>query len=250
MAWCGVVFGESFLFGLSKERGVRLVWFFIGSFGFHRKVMACGLALGCLFLVGCTATQNQPVATQGGPTVSTPTVNPTWVEPGWMAQVRQENEEYQAGQIACYAEYGFTAVATMAGGVGEWNVPTDPGTQALLQAAADDCNARFPPPAYQDDKTLTAAAYGKMLDTRNCIIAHGYTVPEPPSQETWMDSDVNSAWNPYTYVNPVSTDAGQDALDALVQACPQPGPNYVSYEIPPASLQPLPSSGASGGNGG
>jgi len=153
-----------------------------------------------------------------------------------MAQVRQENEEYQAGQIACYAEYGFTAVASMGGEVGFWNVPNDAATQELLDAAAADCNARVPSPSYQNDKTLTAAAYGRMLDTRACIIAHGYDVPEAPSLETWMDSDPwYEAWNPYTYLQPGSK-ITQDEVDALDQACPQPGPNFVTYHTPPASL--------------
>jgi len=168
--------------------------------------------------------------------VSTPTVNPTWVEPGWIAQVRQANEEYQAGQIACYAEYGLTPVKATGGEVLFENLPNDPGTQALLETAGVDCNARVPLPAFKNDKTMDAAAYGRMLDTRNCIIAHGYTVPEPPSMETWIDSGPSSAWNPYSYVSSSSTDAGLSALAALDQACPQPGPNFIASSLSPDSL--------------
>jgi len=183
--------------------------------------LLCGLVLGCLSLTGCTATQ-------GGPTVTS-----TWVEPGWMAQVRQENEVYQSGQVACYAEYGFTAVKEMSGSVGFWNVPNDPATQALFETASADCNARVPLPAYQDNKTLDAAAYERMLDTRACIVAHGFAVSEAPSLEVWMDSDVSSAWNPYgNLATPLSKIPPSD-LAALDQACPQPGPNFVAFASPP-----------------
>jgi len=152
-----------------------------------------------------------------------------------MAQVRQANEVYQSGQIACYAEYGLTAVKSMGGGVGFWNVPDDPASQALLETASADCNARVPLSDYQNDKTLTAAAYGRMLDTRDCIIAHGYSVPEPPSLEVWMDSDPwYSAWNPYSKLEG-AYGMTQNDLDGLDQACPQAGPNFTVFKIPTQS---------------
>lgn len=149
-----------------------------------------------------------------------------------MAQVRQENEEYQSGQIACYAEYGLTPVKATGGEVlfafGPDNPrPDDPAWETWFETAAADCNARVPLPEHSVDKTLDASAYERMLDTRACIIAHGYTVPEPPSLETWLDSDMSSAWNPYMYLIPGKSFTQADLL-ALDQACPQSGPNFVA----------------------
>jgi len=148
-----------------------------------------------------------------------------------MAQVRQENEEYQAGQIACYADYGFKAVGTMAGTVVLMDLPQDPATTKLADQAAAACNAKVPLPEHMDSKALNDAAYQRMLDLRACIIAHGYAIPAAPSEATWEDSSPwYSAWNPYSvFVGPSATlSLSSDELLALSDACPQPGPNYVA----------------------
>ena len=178
------------------------------------SVSALVLACAVMALSGCTG---QDVSAGA----------PGWVEPTWITQLRQANEEYQSGQIACYAEYGFAAVPDMAGDVGFVNLPKDQATQDLLGVAAEDCNARVPLP--ERSKVLDDAAYQRMLDLRECIIAHGYDVPEPPSAETWKESNpVYLAWNPYqVFEGPAQTRLPNDALFALADACPQPGPNYI-----------------------
>lgn len=147
-----------------------------------------------------------------------------------MAQVRQEAEEYQSGQIACYAGYGLTAVKTMIGTVGFVDLPQDPATQALVDEASADCNARFPLPEFMNNRVLDDAAYQKMLDTRECIVAHGYSVPDPPSAETWKESSLETAFNPYNeFINGSSQSAMTPVeLFALADACPQAGPNFVA----------------------
>jgi hypothetical protein len=146
-----------------------------------------------------------------------------WTEPGWMAQVRQEDEIYQAGMMACYAEYGLSPVTSMGGGVGFVNLPDDEATSALMDKASADCNARIPLPSHTVNKALDDAAYQKMLDTRACIVAHGYEVPDPPSAETWKDSPMFDAWNPYQFLT--SSAVPDSELFALDIACPQAGPN-------------------------
>ncbi len=152
-----------------------------------------------------------------------------------MAQVRQENEEYQSAMVSCYAEYGITGTKSMAGRVLIVFTDADggppPGIDAVLEVMADDCNARVPLPEHSIDKTLDEAAYGRLLDTRACIIAHGYDVPEPPSFATWRDSGLQWAWNPYTAVFGGSSGASatDEELRALDIACPQGGPNLVVF---------------------
>ncbi len=143
-----------------------------------------------------------------------------------MAQVRQENEKFQDGQISCYSEHGLKAVKTMGGSVGFVDLPQDSATQDLLEKAAADCNARFPLPQHLADKTLTDTAYQRMLDTRACIVAHGFDVSEPPTFDTWKDSDWQSAWNPYAELVNATNSLAKDKLFALANACPQSGPNF------------------------
>ncbi len=150
-----------------------------------------------------------------------------------MALVRQENEEFQSGQIACYAEYGLTPIRNTAGGVGFIDLPRDEGTRALLDKASTECNSRVPPPEFKLKKSLDDEAYQKMLDLRQCIIAHGYPMPEAPSVEVWKDSELAYAWNPYSEFNGMGgrglgaqVQISDSDLSFLADACPQPGPNY------------------------
>lgn len=66
-----------------------------------------------------------------------------------------------------------------------------------------------------------------MVETRACMIAHGYDAPEPPSFETWKDSGLRWAWNPYMAVFGGSSGASISKNDmmALDAACPQGAPN-------------------------
>jgi len=146
-----------------------------------------------------------------------------------MAQVRQENDAYQAATIACYAEYGFSGVRQMGGNVTFVNVPQDDGTQALMTQAYNDCNLRVPRPAYIGDQVLDDAAYARMLDLRDCVIAHGYALPEPPTAPAWEESGLFDAYNPYQFFTGSSPEfviSGSDLL-SLDAACPQPGPNFI-----------------------
>jgi hypothetical protein len=197
----------------------------------HRRVGPGGagstlsLVLCLIVLAGC-----------GAPKDDLETV-PGWEEPGWMAQVRQQDESYVVAMISCYAEYGLKGTRGIgAASVAFVNLPEDPATQVLVEAASADCNARVPLPDHESTKTFDDASYERMLDLRTCILAHGYEVPEPPSVETWKDSDLESAWNPYTEVfdGPAGASISQDELRSLNEACPQPGPNYyVVYSAAP-----------------
>lgn len=62
-----------------------------------------------------------------------------------MSPVRQQDEEYQEGMVACYAEYGIEGTKTMAGGVVLVNLGGDsgqvpPDVQEVVDAMAADCN--------------------------------------------------------------------------------------------------------------
>ncbi len=185
--------------------------------------LALALVLGSTALAGCGGAGGDLEAAPG------------WEEPGWMIQVRQENEEYQTAMVSCYAEYGITGTKSMAGTVGVMFTDADggppPGIDAVLEVMAEDCNARVPLPEHSADKALDEAAYGRMLDTRECMIAHGYDVPEPPSFATWKDSGLQWAWNPYSAVfgGPSGASISNDDMMVLDRACPQAGPNRAVF---------------------
>jgi len=115
----------------------------------------------------------------------------------------------------------------MGGEVGYVDLLQHPATQALADKAGTECNARYPLSANKAKPTVDAAAYQRMLQTRECLIAHGYAIPDPPSEVAWIDAGMYGAWNPYVefigsgaqYKIPEAT------LFALDAACPQPGVN-------------------------
>lgn len=164
-----------------------------------------------------------------------PRTAPDWVEPAWMAQVRQQDEAFQAAMIACYAEYGLEAVRSVGGGnVGFLNLADESGQiprsiEERLEAASADCNVRVPVPEYKSS-VFDDAAYRRMIELLECIAAQGFETPDPPSLEAWLESGANaaSAWNPYTEMFAGSTvsDTTQEERRRLMETCPQSLPSY------------------------
>lgn len=102
-----------------------------------------------------------------------------------------------------------------------------------MDAASEDCNVRVPLPDHRGQSSLDDAAYERLVDLRECLLAQGYDVPEPPSAEAWKDSSLESAWNPYEamFGGPAGQQIPQDELRSLMVACPQSGPTYYA-EVP------------------
>ncbi|ACZ32174.1 hypothetical protein Xcel_3174 [Xylanimonas cellulosilytica DSM 15894] len=150
-----------------------------------------------------------------------------------MAQVRQADEEFQSAMIACYSEFGLEAVRSIGGGSvgfldlggGTGQIPA--GVQARVEAAAAECNARVPSTDYRE-WAFDGAAYGRMIELRECIMSHGFEVPEAPSEDTWTDTEPTSAWNPYDamFSSGGAPKFTQGEVAELMEACPQSGPSY------------------------
>ncbi|MDR0481865.1 MAG: hypothetical protein LBH13_01690 [Cellulomonadaceae bacterium] len=152
-----------------------------------------------------------------------------------MARARQESEEYDRQWEACLSEFGVESVTMVGGGVA-MNIATDddgnqlPGQEELVHVASEACEDRIERPASLDG-TNTPEAYAKTLEVRACVIAHGFELPEPPSQEVWIEHD-ESAWNPFTVlmdptITPTDQQPTREQLEELTVTCPQaPGPRY------------------------
>lgn len=99
-----------------------------------------------------------------------------------MAQVRQADEEFQAAMISCYAEFGLEGVRGIGGGtvlmanLADETGQISAGVQARVDAAAEECNARVPLPEHQA-WAFDGAAYQRMIELRECIVARGFEVP-------------------------------------------------------------------------
>ena len=141
-----------------------------------------------------------------------------WAEPGWMAQVRQEMEEYQIGQLACFAEHGMQGAVTSSGLVIRCVSENEDDSRTQLEhgwAVIRECDERFPIPSIWVSRD--EAAYERLLDVRECIIVHGADVSEPPSLQTWLEMDY-PVWNPFDYV---LDSGGSMDIHYLLRNCPQ-----------------------------
>jgi len=149
-----------------------------------------------------------------------------------MAQARQQLEESQNALISCYEANGMAGYVDVGiGGVvafGWERNPdgSDPPGLRELAAAADEACAGIPQPEFWN-APIDQNAYERMLDTRRCLIAQGYAIPEPPSSEVWLEQDQASAWNPYSVLmdrsDPNRIEITNDELRELLDRCPQNG---------------------------
>lgn len=158
-----------------------------------------------------------------------------YVEPGWMAQARQQVEEYQSAMLACLAEHGVQGIVAIGGPVAtggvtdaDGNLPA--GVQELQEAASKDCNGRVALPALWS-APADDAAYQRMLQVRECVLAQGYEVGEAPSEETWKEQAASgTAWSAYQeLIGPGVTRIPDADLRALMEACPQIGQGLQAY---------------------
>ena len=170
---------------------------------------------------GC-ATASEADASVGG-----------WVEPGWMAQFRQEMEEDAIAWVNCYAEFGveaFIGPSFMVLFPSDYvNDPTLPARSELRAKADMECFERLGQMRWWAVE-IDVDAYQRMLDSRDCVIAHwpDVPIPEPPSAEAWIED--HGQWNPHRqWFHAMGQDRSlprvtQTVWNELNDICPQPGP--------------------------
>jgi len=160
--------------------------------------------------------------------------DPSWVEPAWMAEARLGVAEYHAAMLSCLAEFGVEGTAAP-GGLIFTGGPTDEDgvridaqgrspveLQRLENQATLECQDRYPYPAHWSN-TATEADYKRTLQVRECLLAHGLQVQEPPPLEIWLIS----RWNPWSSAFN-DNGLGPAEVDHFMTACPQTGINNVS----------------------
>ena len=154
-----------------------------------------------------------------------------WVEPGWFAQYRQDLEEHALLYTACFAEHG---IETTIGGTGLPEFPVldllDPASEALgalFTYAGYDCFHRYGMLSWWS-MPVDAQAYQRIIDSRSCLVALGYDVPEAPPLEIWLEMDGD--WNPhgelydFRPLQPGGRGWTEGEWFFINERCPQPGP--------------------------
>lgn len=176
------------------------------------------LAVSVLVLSACgTTTEAEPSAA-------------AYSEPGWMADARAQEETYVSAFSSCLRGLGQEVDEQTAA----VRVPTDengeplPGAEEAAGAALTECVEQVPEPQYwhipMDEE------YERVLDVRDCVIAQGYEIPEPPSQAAWVQAAQSASevpWSPYNFFNhpdgSSSMRLSADQARALLETCPPSG---------------------------
>jgi hypothetical protein len=135
------------------------------------------------------------------------------------AEVREVSlDDLPKERAACMTKQGFPTSVTADGGTYGF-VPQ--GQDEAHQVAALVCMIKFPLAAkYQ--APLSDAQYKKLYNYQtskltDCLKAHGFDVPQPPSFQTFKDTYGNAnTWSPYANVN-----VSGDKWTQINQQCPQ-----------------------------
>lgn len=155
------------------------------------------IVMSALWLVGCTASTSNPDTTDpagvGSATAGVNEPSPstqTAASPADEQQLRRQRFDWLA---SCYTDAGFPATSDGTG----VEITVVQGQDEAFHAAAAACreqadvelgpNPGAIPPTAEELEGL----YELQLRTRDCLLAEGYDVVEPPSREVWIEETLN-----------------------------------------------------------
>jgi len=161
-----------------------------------------------------------------------------WIEPEWMASHRATGQAYQDALYNCIVDElqlareatGLVLNARPSRWQSGWDIGvfitpdangTPPETFEIVDGVQDTCRERFPRPDFGGDEA-NHELYSRMLDTRACLIAHGFEIPDPPPEDTWVST--GGRWTPLERLP--QTVQISELGSRLMEACPQSGPNW------------------------
>ncbi|MFT4123549.1 MAG: hypothetical protein QM635_06935 [Microbacteriaceae bacterium] len=137
------------------------------------------MAALALTLGGCSA-----VSAGGSPSRSAVAATP----------VPTDESEVDATFAECMSERGWTQNSD-----GGYSIPND--QLSLLQADIKECTAEIEANIEPWDDADWEKVYEGNIETANCLIEHGYSVPEQPSFQVFKDTyHTEQTWDPYANI--------------------------------------------------
>lgn len=180
-----------------------------GLEGGRLAVLALSLVLGGL--AGCAST-TAPSPQSSIVSDATPSSSiPVYAGP---------SEEYLPLIAACLREAGWNAEITQADG-GLVIKSLTSAQRPAFTAARSACEQRIgtPPPPQPASAEQIHERYAFLVQARQCLMALGYTISEPPTEETFADSYATGPWSPFNEVADQATT--QQAWNEANDNCPQ-----------------------------
>lgn len=119
----------------------------------------------------------------------------------------------------CLTDLGYQ-VALLEGGVEVRFSSSQTKDQYLADYAICQEQAAIP----FDVPDLTVSQLNNLYDqtqaTRDCLIAHGFEIPQPPSMQYFVDNYYTDPYVPFAFLPQESI--SQEDVDRLMKECPQP----------------------------
>ncbi|MDN5767423.1 MAG: hypothetical protein L0H78_16595 [Humibacillus sp.] len=145
---------------------------------------------------------------------------------------------YAPTVVKCLEDAGFTATAVGGGGLELGEVPKS--QDKALGLASYMCAAKYTIHPYYNlppSKTVLTKMYAWYTEvSAPCLRAQGIDVPEPPTQDTWVEeySTSQPSWLPWHSVpGPNSANPSTTGWDELERKCPQnPAPDAYLEHAP------------------
>jgi hypothetical protein len=132
--------------------------------------------------------------------------------------------DYAVNMVRCLTGKGWNVVLSDQGGyLTPDGIPNEQADQ--YDADVKSCRAKFGYDKISAPNITRAQAqklYGDLLNVATCVRGQGYTVPDPPSEQTFVDALVNypiPIWHPYQVVQ---QQGGPGELKRIEKACPVP----------------------------
>lgn len=123
-------------------------------------------------------------------------------------------ELYVVSMVSCLRDAGWNAEVVPPGdGIAVNSVTAE--QSAAYREAFDVCNARVgpaPTPAQLSEDEIRDR-YQFLLEARECLIAAGFAVSDPPSEDAFVDSWPTEAWSPYLDID--------QGFERAIEECPQ-----------------------------
>ncbi len=181
---------------------------------------------------GCAVADLATTSSSTAPPALSSTVSTLDQSTGQISSDDLSLEEYSLRKAECIRDRGFEAEAT---GVGDdWGVSmfAPLGQVEALEIASDQCEEELGPPPEPPPLPDLETRYALTVEARDCLVGLGYSIPQPPSFDTWADdAAVSGPWSPYEYI---SDGLSEEEWGRLNQQCPQPpGITYLPpVEVP------------------
>ena len=167
-----------------------------------QATMAIGIAATALTMAGCTPGDGGPEWTTTSEALS---LSP------------RADQAYR-----CLLDKGWGVTICWDGGVDITSDEVPPDQEERYDRDAEECWAPLDEMIVNLPEEGVAALYEDELATRECLIAEGYQVDEPPSLQHFMDSFPDGWWMAYGASDVTRVMAKEDVWRAINETCRQP----------------------------